>query len=333
MAVKILAADDSVTMQKVLEMTFAGEAVDIETVGGGEAAVERAMQNPPDLVIADASMPMDGYEVARALKSNPATANVGVLLLASQHTPYDPTRGKAAGVDDHILKPYDSQALIDKAKKVLSKPRAAVGTPVSGGPQAIAPRPPAPPRPPPSPPNPAGVSRPASAPASPRSTVAFGTMQPSKPGGERPVLQLAEDDTMTAAAVKPAAVPMPSAPRPVAPKPAVAAQPLRPAAGNGQADPAAPSGPPTPAESTPVAPKPMAKAGGSGSVTPARAASTATAAGSELAEKLAGLGLTQEQVEGVLSLSRDVIERVVWEVVPDLAEVIIREEIRRLTSD
>jgi hypothetical protein len=51
-----------------------------------------------------------------------------------------------------------------------------------------------------------------------------------------------------------------------------------------------------------------------------------------MATKLEGLGLDKAQVEGVLALSRDVIEQVVWEVVPDLAETIIREEIRRLTS-
>ena len=51
MAVKILAADDSTTMRKVLEMTFAGEGVDVETVDSGEAAVERASSNAPDLVL------------------------------------------------------------------------------------------------------------------------------------------------------------------------------------------------------------------------------------------------------------------------------------------
>jgi len=51
-----------------------------------------------------------------------------------------------------------------------------------------------------------------------------------------------------------------------------------------------------------------------------------------MAGQLGELGLTKEQVEGVLGLSREVIERVVWEVVPELAEVIIKEEIRRLTA-
>jgi hypothetical protein len=55
--------------------------------------------------------------------------------------------------------------------------------------------------------------------------------------------------------------------------------------------------------------------------------------GGQLADKLAELGLSPEQVAGVLSLSREVVEKVVWEVVPVLAETMIREEIKRLTSD
>ncbi|MGF1468354.1 MAG: response regulator, partial [Sandaracinaceae bacterium] len=62
------------------------------------------------------------------------------------------------------------------------------------------------------------------------------------------------------------------------------------------------------------------------------AAAAAQVAQADLASRLAALGLTAQQVEGVLALSREVIERVVWEVVPDLAEVIIREEIKRLTE-
>jgi hypothetical protein len=53
----------------------------------------------------------------------------------------------------------------------------------------------------------------------------------------------------------------------------------------------------------------------------------------QFAEKLEGLGLTGEQVQAVMALSREVVEQVVWEVVPALAETMIQEEIRRLTSE
>jgi CheY-like chemotaxis protein len=324
-AVKILAADDSATMRKVVQMTFAGEAVEVDAVDSGEAAVERALHSSPDLVIADVSMAMDGYEVAKALKSNSATQSVAVIVLASQHHPFDAERGKAAGVDDHILKPYDSQAMIEKAKEVLARPRAKSGgapavaaapppRPVAATPAAAPPQAPAPPRPPtsasPPRPNAPGAGRPGAiaTQATSRSTVSFGTAGPPvppglpspsapKPPAPRPMLELAEEER---APVKPAT----PSPAQVAPKPVAAAP-----------KPAAPA--------TPAAP--VAR--------PAAAVAAATADNGDMAAKLADLGLTREQIEGVLGLSREVIERVVWEVVPDLAETIIREEIKRLTAE
>jgi CheY-like chemotaxis protein len=65
----------------------------------------------------------------------------------------------------------------------------------------------------------------------------------------------------------------------------------------------------------------------------APAAAKSSAAQADFSAKLSGLGLSAEQVQGVLALSKDVIEQVVWEVVPALAETLIREEIRRLTAD
>jgi hypothetical protein len=87
----------------------------------------------------------------------------------------------------------------------------------------------------------------------------------------------------------------------------------------------------------PVAP-PSAAKGPTLSPAPAPAAARApapvvAAATADMAGKLGQLGLTREQVEGVLALSREVIEQVVWEVVPELAEQLIREEIKRLTAE
>ena len=101
-------------------------------------------------------------------------------------------------------------------------------------------------------------------------------------------------------------------------KPPAAASPPAPAK-----PPAAPA-PPKPAPAEPAAAKPA----------PAAApAAAATAAGGDMAKKLDALGLSKEQVEAVLALSREVVEQVVWEVVPDLAETLIKEEIARLTQE
>ena len=66
---------------------------------------------------------------------------------------------------------------------------------------------------------------------------------------------------------------------------------------------------------------------------PAGASHVAAAVNGQLAGKLGELGLTPQQAEAVLALSREVVERVVWEVVPQLAETIIKEELARLTRD
>jgi hypothetical protein len=63
------------------------------------------------------------------------------------------------------------------------------------------------------------------------------------------------------------------------------------------------------------------------------AAAALSSNGADFAQKLGSLGLTPQQIDGVLSLSREVVERVVWEVVPTLAETLIREEIQRLTKE
>ncbi|MGE0787528.1 MAG: PleD family two-component system response regulator [Sandaracinaceae bacterium] len=293
MAVKILAVDDSATMRRVLEMTFAGEGVQIKCVSNGQTAIEAAAANSVDLVIADASMDTSGYDVAAALKGNPATANIAVIVLASQHNPYDSAKGKDAGVDDHILKPYDTQAMIDKAKDVLSKPRAKAS--------GAAARPVAPASPP-SPPTARGAGRPLvpAAQNNPRATVAFGAVTPARP--ER------TDDAAAAGARAPVG----------APKPLSLSR--SPAASTPNPAPASVSPTPAPARSAPSAPT-------------SSAAAAATSSNGAMAAKLGELGLTREQVDGVLALSRDVIERVVWEVVPELAETMIREEIRRLTAD
>jgi CheY-like chemotaxis protein len=124
--------------------------------------------------------------------------------------------------------------------------------------------------------------------------------------------------------------PGPAPAAPIAPAPQA-----RPAAPVMPARPAAPAPSPqapavAPAAARPLAPAPVARPAPAAPVAPAAAA---TAGDGAFAQKLQGLGLSQEQVQAVLALSRDVIEKVVWEVVPPLAETLIKEEIRRLTTE
>src|SRR5690348_3559556 len=97
---KLLLADDSVTIQRVIELTFADEDVQVIAVGNGQQAIERAEAEKPDIVLADIGMPeRDGYEVAQFLKSHPALSHVPVVLLTGAFEPIDEARAKAVGCD------------------------------------------------------------------------------------------------------------------------------------------------------------------------------------------------------------------------------------------
>ena len=126
----ILLADDSVTIQKVVGISFANEDVVLLTVDNGDDAVSRAREARPDLVLADVMMPgRDGYEVCETLKADPELRHVPVLLLSGTFEPYDEERAERVGADGHITKPFEAQALVDQVNALLA--RAAAPTPAA----------------------------------------------------------------------------------------------------------------------------------------------------------------------------------------------------------
>ncbi|HEV3215652.1 MAG TPA: response regulator [Vicinamibacterales bacterium] len=143
---KLLLADDSVTIQRVIELTFADEDVEVITVGDGQLAIDRLDSDPPDIVLADVDMPKrDGYEVAAYVKSRPKLAHIPVVLLTGAFEPIDQARALQAGSTEVLAKPFEPQMVINRVKQLLSKKREAEP------PQGVATpplRPPAAPRPP-----------------------------------------------------------------------------------------------------------------------------------------------------------------------------------------
>ena len=88
MGKKILLADDSITIQKVIELTFSDEDFDVITVGNGRLALEKLLEVRPDIVLCDIIMPeKDGYEVCEQIKTNPATSHIPVLLRPGRSSP------------------------------------------------------------------------------------------------------------------------------------------------------------------------------------------------------------------------------------------------------
>ncbi len=267
----ILAVDDSATMRKILEITFAGTDFQLVTAATGDDAVAKLRGGGVSLVICDNSLePTDGYEVAGQLK---ATApNVPVLFLSSRQNPFDAGRG--GRVDDHMDKPFDTQQLLDRVSKLLGG--ASVGTAPAAAP-APAPAPAAAPAPAKSRTYAYGGAPQAAAAPSPTKTAGFGAGGLGGP--------------------KPSPAPSPAAARAIT---APVAQP----------------------QAVPAAARPAAVA----------VSAATAAASSQLASKVGEMGLSPAQADAVLALSREVIERIVWEVVPVLAETLIKEEIARLTK-
>ncbi len=122
MGAKLLLADDSVTIQKVVELTLADEDYEITTVSDGAAALEKAEALHPSLILADIVMPeLNGYELCEKVRQNSALANTPVILLSSTFETYDESRGASVGADDHIVKPFESDELSRKIRDWLEK--------------------------------------------------------------------------------------------------------------------------------------------------------------------------------------------------------------------
>ncbi|MFQ5426464.1 MAG: response regulator [Gaiellales bacterium] len=122
MAKTLLLADDSVTIQKVVNISFANEDVTLVTVDNGDDAVERAVETRPDLILADVVMPgKSGYEVCEAIKANPDLAHIPVLLLTGTFEAFDEERAQRVGAAGHVAKPFEAQTLVSKVKQLLAE--------------------------------------------------------------------------------------------------------------------------------------------------------------------------------------------------------------------
>ncbi len=422
MGKRVLVADDSATIQRAFTMVFGGVPdVSIVAARSYDDAMAAARDKRPDLVIADAALgARTGYELCQAIKGEATLRGVPVYVLASNHNPYDEARGRQAGADGHLVKPFESQALIDQVTEALTKgaaagsaapparvadgettPNAATNGATPGlsttseieleaevedeygeftiersGPNDL--------------PVPARESPPPAAAAPPPREPPSGGLRPSLIPGARPAAAPPARPTAPVPAQPPVRVPQPALPpTPVAPIPPAAA---RPAAGrtmmgmpavvppgfsqpgaaglggagvqarpsspamptvpSSPAMPTVPSTPPRPVPAAPAAPPvpaapaappaPAAPAAPLSAVPPSPAAPT-TGAGpapaglrdavaSKVDQKIAALGVKGPEYEAIAKLSREVIEQVVWEVVPELAEIIIRQEVDRLAN-
>ncbi|MBE2886830.1 response regulator [Geobacter anodireducens] len=397
---RLLLADDSITIQKVVGIIFANEDFELTVVDNGDAALEKARESRPDVMLIDALMPgSNGYEVCAAVRHDPALKNTPLLLMTGAFEPFDEERARQCGADDFISKPFESQQLVDKVKELLALGSSRAVTGAGATPDFAAESPPAAfevePEPFVSPPEPSAVfesafpepfptfeseplAEPAGAPASQAVTFEAEEAAPAddlwgafeleeEVAGEVEVGEMVTgDEAMTevfdAAAF--AATPAASADSGTFGVPVEEFTfTEEPASGaveetisfGAVAEPESFTFEPEPTAGAPAAEafagEPVTGFEFGGAAVPAQfvveqqfapeeeyvpaaapAASTVAVPAVEPVAPGAGtITLSEEQLAAAISrISREVIERIAWEVVPDLAETIIKEEIRKI---
>jgi CheY-like chemotaxis protein len=132
--IKLLLADDSTTIQRVVELTFSGEDVQVIAVGDGEQAIARIPVEKPDIIMADIAMPTrNGYDVAAFVQGRADLARTPVLLLAGAFEPVDEARAKEVGSAGVLVKPFEPQEVISRVRALVGGAKADPAPDGAGG--------------------------------------------------------------------------------------------------------------------------------------------------------------------------------------------------------
>ena len=118
---KLLLADDSITIRKVVELTFADEGIDVSTAGDAESAMQKFVELQPDIVLVDIGLAgTNGYQICEMIKQDEATQHIPVLLLVGSFEPFDQDEAERAGADGFMTKPFHSiRDLVGRVSELL----------------------------------------------------------------------------------------------------------------------------------------------------------------------------------------------------------------------
>ena len=117
----VLLAEDDEDVRALAELVLRRDGFDVIAVADGDAALAAAEARPPDVAVLDVSMPlMDGLETARRLRDRDSTSGVRILLLTARVTDADRERGRAAGVDDQLDKPFSPAILAERVRALCA---------------------------------------------------------------------------------------------------------------------------------------------------------------------------------------------------------------------
>jgi CheY-like chemotaxis protein len=321
----VLCVDDSVTMQQVADITFRGTEFTYVGARSYDEGLEKAKSQKPAIVLADSSLgAKSGYDLCLALKQGDGTANIPVVILIGNSAPYDNLKGVQVGADANLPKPWDTQTMLEKVTEVVTKAASGVAKPGQAGAAAAAPAA----KPVATAPKPAAaadINQP------PRSATIMGMPTIKMPGSVAPTATMpAKTTVMAVPPISGAGDMIAPAPQVTTPGPANTGPQMR-----APAKPAAVTAAPAAVAAAPAAVNLSANRAPmiSGSATKKSAIVERALAtmGARLAEA-SGLPAGSPELAALLKLSTEVVERIVWEVVPDLAEQIIRENLSELAA-
>jgi len=121
---KILIAEDSATTRRLVATWLIAEGYDVIEAADGEEAVVLARRECPDLLVLDKVMPkFDGFEVVRALREDPRTRAIPIVMLTERTSEDDVLGGLSLGVEEYIPKPFSPHELSARVRRALARPR------------------------------------------------------------------------------------------------------------------------------------------------------------------------------------------------------------------
>ncbi len=119
---RILIVEDEESLLKLESIILSSKGYNVTGVMDGRSALDEITANPPDLVILDIMLPeLDGFEVCRHIKENPATKNIPVVMLTAKKNSQDYARGMEMGADAYMTKPFKSAKVIETIEGLLNK--------------------------------------------------------------------------------------------------------------------------------------------------------------------------------------------------------------------
>ena len=121
---RALIVDDQADFRRLITFTLehSGLPIFVIAVGSGREALERAQDDPPDLIILDVMMPgMDGFEVCERLRSNERTAFIPILMLTALDDPANHARGFLSGTDDYVGKPFARADFLARVRRLIER--------------------------------------------------------------------------------------------------------------------------------------------------------------------------------------------------------------------